>query len=152
MKKNYFKAGKNDPAPLSVTVERQIRFEEVDMLRIAWHGHFISYFEDARVAVGEKYGIGYMDLYEQGILAPVKTAHADYIHPLRFMEKVTIEGQLHYSEASRINYQFIIRNSENILAARGYTIQMMVNTDYKLYLTQPAYYKAFCERWKAGTL
>lgn len=152
MRKPYFKSGIDDPLPLKGSVSRQIRFEEVDMLQIAWHGHFTSFFEDARIKLGEKYKIGYMDLYANGILAPIKTVHVDYIHPLRFREKITIEGILHYSEASRINSEYIIRNSQNKVAATGFTVQMMLNTDYELFLVQPEFYRNFCDRWKAGKL
>ena len=93
-----------------------------------------------------------MDLYSQGILAPIKTMHVDFINPLRFMEEITIEGILHYTEASRINSEYIIRNKEDKIAATGYVVQMMLNTDYELFLTQPAYYKNFCNKWKAGRL
>lgn len=152
MKRSYFKKNEKDPVPLSGIAKRQIRFEEVDMLQIAWHGHFTSFFEDARVKLGKRYGVGYMDLYEHGIVAPIKTVHIDFIHPLKFMEQITIEGILHYSQASRINSEYIIRNSENKVAATGFTVQLMLDTDYKLFLTQPDYYKDFCDRWKAGKL
>ncbi len=152
MKKPYFKKNANDPMPLKGIVKRQIRFEEVDMLQIVWHGHYTSFFEDARIQLGNHYGIGYMDLYSKGILAPIKTAHVDFINPLKFMEEITIEGILHYSEASRINSEYIIRNKENKVAATGYVVQMMLNTDYELFLTQPDYYKNFCEKWKASKL
>ena len=68
------------------------------------------------------------------------------------MDEITIEGVLHYSEASRINSEYIIRNKENEIAATGYVVQMMLNTDYELFLTQPDYYKDFCEKWKSGKL
>ncbi|MCF6248718.1 MAG: acyl-CoA thioesterase, partial [Desulfobacula sp.] len=110
------------------------------------------FFEDARIQLGRKYGIGYMDLYSHGILAPIKTVHVDFIHPLRFMEEITIEGIFYYSQASRINSEYIIRNSKNKIAATGFTVQMMLNTDFELFLTQPTYYKDFCDRWKAGKL
>ncbi|MFA5905939.1 MAG: acyl-CoA thioesterase [Desulfobacula sp.] len=138
--------------PLSIIVTRRVRFEEVDMLQIAWHGHFASFFEDARIELGKRYRIGYMDLYAHGILAPLKTIHVDYIHPLRFMEDITIEGILHYSPASRINSEYIIRNSGNKVAATGFTVQMMLDTNFDLFLTQPEYYRDFCDRWKAGRL
>ena len=150
MKKPYFKKTATDPMPLKGIVKRQIRFEEVDMLRIAWHGHYTSFFEDARIQLGNQYKIGYMDLYSHGILAPIKTMHVDFINPLRFMEEITIEGILHYSEASRINTEYIIRDKEGKVAATGYVVQMMLNTDYELLLIQPDYYKEFCNKWKAG--
>jgi acyl-CoA thioester hydrolase len=152
MKKPYFKKYPADPAPLKGRVKRSIRFEEVDMLTIAWHGHYTSFFEDARVHLGQRYGIGYMDLYNNGILAPIKKAHVDFIRPLKFMDEITIEGILHYSEAARINSEFIIRNPAGKIAATGYTVQMLLDENYELYLTQPAFFKDFCDRWKAGKL
>ena len=150
MKKPYFKKNAADPIPLKGIVKRQIRFEEIDMLQIAWHGHYSSFFEDARIALGKRYGIGYMDLYSHGILAPIKTLHVDFITPLKFMEEITIEGILHYSQASRINSEYIIRNNKGKVAATGYIVQMMLKTDYELFLTQPDHYKIFCDKWKAG--
>ncbi|MCG8634582.1 MAG: acyl-CoA thioesterase [Desulfobacterales bacterium] len=152
MRKPYFKTAPNDPPPLTGTVKREIRFQEVDMLTIAWHGHYTSYFEDVRVAMGHRYNIGYMDFYNNGILAPVKTVHVDFIRPLRFQDEISIEGRLHYSDAARLNSEYIIRNAENRVAATGYVIQMMLNTDYELFLTQPPFLREFCDRWKAGML
>lgn len=150
MKKPYFKTNPNDPVPLKGSVKRTIRFEEVDMLQIAWHGHFAGFFEDARMQLGKKYGLGYLELYNHGIIAPIKTVHIDYISPLKFMDEVTIEGILHYSPASRINSEYIIRNPKNEIAATGFTVQMLLDTNFELLLTQPEYYKKFCDRWKAG--
>ena len=45
---------------LSEVIPINIRFHEVDSLRIVWHGHYLKYFEDGREAFGRKYGIGYM--------------------------------------------------------------------------------------------
>jgi len=152
MRKPYFKEKENTPSPLSTTVERQVRFEEIDPLGIVWHGRFASFFEDARVVLGERYGIGYMDLYSRGIMAPIKTMHVDFISPLRFRETITIQGRLHYSDAARINYDYIITNSRGETAATGYTVQMLLDDTYELFLTQPEYYRNFCSRWKAGAL
>ena len=53
------------------------------MLTITWHGHYTSFFEDARVKLGDRYNVGYMDFYEHGILAPVKTVHVDFNPPVK---------------------------------------------------------------------
>ena len=152
MKKAYFKTSPNDPAPLKDVVKRQIRFEEVDMLQIVWHGHYAGFFEDARVKMFQRLRIGYMDLYSNGILAPVKTARVDFVRPLKFMEEISIEGILHYSEASRINTEYIIRNEKEEVAATGFIVQMMLDRNYKLFLIHPEYYKKFSDQWKAGLL
>ena len=66
-RKSYFQIPENSPAPLRLIVERKVRFEEVDPMNIVWHGRYPGYFEDGRVALGDKYGIGYMDLYKYKI-------------------------------------------------------------------------------------
>jgi len=152
MKKAYFKLSENDPESLHYTVERTVRFEEIDPLGIVWHGRYAGYFEDARVALGQQYGIGYMDLYNNGIMAPIKNMHVDFIRPLKFQDQISIEGILHYTDASRINSEYIIRNHKGETAATGYTVQMMLNSSYELYLVQPDYYHHFCQKWKAGLL
>ncbi len=152
MRKKYFKTVPDAPPPLRETVTRQIKFQEVDMMTITWHGHYTSFFEDARVMLGDRYHVGYMDFYNHGILAPVKTVHVDFIRPLRFKDEFSIECLFHYSDAARLNSEYIIRDDQGREAATGYIVQMMLNTDYELYLTQPDFLKAFCARWKAGTL
>ena len=83
---------------------RTIRFEEVDPLGIVWHGRYPSYFEDARVALGDRYGIGYADFHRERVAAPIKQMQTNYILPLRFGERCTITALLHWTEAARINY------------------------------------------------
>ena len=152
MLKDYFFIEKGAPAPLRVEVERKVRFEEVDPLGIVWHGRYASYFEDARAALGDQYGIGYMDFYRNGVRAPVKIFHVDYHQPLRFREKFVIEGILHWSEAARINYEFTIRSSKGEVATTGYTVQVMLDLEDNLFMVPPPFYMEFCNRWKAGEL
>ena len=152
MNKPYFPKDKAHPAPLRMIVERQVRFEEVDMMGIVWHGRYPGYFEDARVALGDAYGIGYMDFYNNGILAPIKQLHVDHFIPLHFQEQFSIEAVLHWSDAMRINFEFIIRNHKQQVAAGGYTVQMMLDCEQNILLLAPPFYEAFRARWKAGEL
>ena len=56
---------------LSETIRVQVRFSEVDSIKMVWHGHYITYMEDAREAFGRKYGLEYMYIYDSGYLAPM---------------------------------------------------------------------------------
>jgi acyl-CoA thioester hydrolase len=152
MSRAYFPAQEGAPAPLRIVVERQVRFEEVDPLNIVWHGRYPSFFEDARVAFGEKFGLGYLECYDQGILMPIKKMHLDYFRPLRFPERFTIEGILHYSQAARLNFEFILRNLAGEVTTTGYTVQMMLDTEQNIMLIPPPFVAAFLERWKEGEL
>ena len=152
MIKPYFKRRKGQPSPLRISIEQTVRFEEVDSLGIVWHGRYASYFEDARVAFGEKYGIGYMDFYENGVVAPIKQMHFDYHQPLRFGDEMMIEAVLHWSEAARLNFEFTVRNSNDELSTTGYTIQMMLDLEENILVVLPPFYKKFLDNWKAGVL
>lgn len=152
MRKPYFPFRQEDPLPLRHTVERRVRFEEVDALGIVWHGRYPSYFEDARAALGERYGVGYMDFHKQGVVAPIKRLYVDYHQPLKFQETFTIEGILHWSDAARINTEFILRDSLGQVTTTGYTVQVMLDFDEELLMVPPAFYVEFRERWKAGAL
>lgn len=150
MKRPYFNTRKGDPAPLRIKVPRRVRFEETDPLGIVWHGNYASYFEDGRVALGEKYGIGYLDYYRNNIVAPIKKMHVDYQRPLKLMEEFTIEAILHWSDALRIDHEFIIRDSSGAVTTTGYTIQMLLDRDNNLLLVPPPFMKTFREKWKIG--
>lgn len=152
MNKAYFPLRPGEPEPLRVTTERVVRFEEVDPLGIVWHGRYPSYFEDARVALGANYGIGYLDLYEQNALAPIRKMHVDYMRPLVFGQRFFIEGILHYSEAARLNYEFVLRNEAGEVTTTGYTVQMMMDAQHNVLLTPPVFYLEFLARWREGRL
>ncbi|MCP4106210.1 MAG: acyl-CoA thioesterase [Desulfobacteraceae bacterium] len=152
MRKPYFRQTENAPDPLITIVKTVTRFEEIDAMGIAWHGRFASYFEDARVSLGDKYQLGYFDLFDHGILAPLKKIHIDFQIPVFFKEEIYIECLLHYTEASKILTEYIIKKKDNKTAATGYVIQMLLNKRYELFLTQPEYYKNFCEKWKKGEI
>ena len=152
MNRPYFPSCEGQPAPLRVQAKRRVRFEEVDSLGIVWHGRYPSFFEDARTALGEKYGIGYMDFYEHGVVVPIKKMHIDYHLPLRFQEDFTVEGLLHWSEAARINFEFIIRGGEGHVTTTGYSVQMMLDRNENLLMIPPPFYSEFLDRWKEGKL
>ncbi len=152
MLRPYFKGMSNAPKPLVIKVERRVRFEEVDSLGIVWHGRYPSFFEDARGALGEKYGISYLDFYNNGIIAPIKKIHIDYHLPLSYPDLFSIEGILHWSDAARLDFEYIIRDSKGALLTTGYTVQLMLDPDKNLYMVLPPFYMEFCHRWKRGDL
>lgn len=151
-RKPYFKPVDGSPAPLRCICERPIRFEEVDPLGIVWHGRYPSYFEDGRVDLGHRYNIGYMDMKQHNVAAPIKQMHMDYIKPLSFGDTAHIETLLHYNEAARLNYEFIIRNSAGDITTTGYTVQLFVDFNQELLMSPPDFYADLLQRWKDGTL
>ena len=148
----YFTAEEGAPAPLREALSRRVRFEEVDPLGIVWHGRYAGYFEDARVALTDRYGIGYLDFHEKGVVAPIRKFHVDYFRSLRFREIFTVEAVLHWSEATRMNMEFILRNEAGEVTTTGYTVQMMLDAERNLLMLPPPFYREFLDRWWKGEL
>ena len=153
MRRPYFPARQGDhPPPLRARVQRRVRFEEVDPLGIVWHGRYPSYFEDARVLLGERYGIGYDDFRAHQVLAPIKKLHIDYVKPLRFGEEFSIEGVLHWAEAARLNFEFVIRDAREQVTTTGFSVQLLLDPSGEVLMAHPPFCQAFRERWRAGEL
>ena len=127
-----------------------VRFQEVDSLRIVWHGHYLTYFEEARVALGKKYGIGYTDFVNAGLLAPVIHASSDYVRPASFGDELKVFGRIYKQESSKIQYYFEVhRPKDTTLLATGQTVHALTDLDGNLCLTLPQFMREFYARWES---
>jgi len=131
---------------LSEKIEVRVRFNEADPLGIVWHGHYIRYFEDGREALGNKYGIGYLDFYNHGFIVPVVSIQCDYKRSLRYGEKVIVETQYIPCEAAKLKFNYLLYNSDNgQLVASGSSVQVFLDRNSSLLqLTNPPFY----DDWK----
>ena len=147
----YFETPPGAPAPLSIIVERQVRYEEVDALAVVWHGRYASFLEEGRAAFGERHGLTYLALYENKILTPIVEMHIEYHQPLRLAEKFQIITELIWSEAARINFQYRIQTPAK-LAATAYTVQLLTDANFEVQLTRPKFLEEFCDKWRRGLI
>ncbi len=115
-----------------------VRFSEVDSLKIVWHGHYIKYFEDGRESFGKQYGIGYLDLFSQGLLTPIVEVNCNYKRHLSYGDNVFIETSFVNDEAAKIIYNFnLYRENDRELVATGNSVQVFLNEEGELLLTNP---------------
>jgi len=149
---NHFKINHGDPAPLNAETVRRVRFEEVDPLGIVWHGRYPSYIEDGRAAFGEKYGIGYDDMYREKFMAPIVQMHIDYHQSLLFPEDFKIITRLHWSDAVKMNFSYKIIKDTDTVVATAYTVQVLTDFKQNFLLARPPFVQDFCSRWKKGLL
>lgn len=148
----YFPNIPDAPPPLIVQVKRKVRFEEVDSLRIVWHGRYPSYIEDGRAAFGEKYGMGYLDMYRGNFVAPIVQMHIDYRSPLLFPEEFSIITSLHWTDAVRLNFQYLITGQDGRVVATGYTVQLLTSLNREVLLVRPDFVEDFFIRWREKRL
>lgn len=131
---------------LEHTVRVRVRFQEVDSLRIVWHGHYVSYLEDARVALGEEYGIGYNDIANADLVAPIVKLSCNYLAPTRRDEELDVTARLVCDGAPKLVFYYEIRRAhDGVLAATGETVQVFTNIGGDIMLTAPKFLTAFLE-------
>ena len=58
---------------LLLTAEKQfeVRFSEVDMMNVVWHGSYPLYLEDARETFGIVHGISYNMYINENVFVPI---------------------------------------------------------------------------------
>ncbi len=138
--------------PLVSSIERCVRFEEVDALAIMWHGRYASWLEDGREALGKAYGIHYTDFYAHNVVVPLKIFHVDYIHPLHYGQTYTVETQLLWKDSAMLEMEYAIYDSKGTLMTTAVTTQLMITKDNELLLEHPPFFQAIRAQWQAGTL
>lgn len=138
--------GKNE---LVARTEIKIRFNEVDSLRVVWHGSYVKYLEDGRDAFGEKYSVHYLDFLRENIVVPLVHMELDYKKPLKFGEKAIIETKYIDCDSAKLIFEYTIYRSSNMEeVATGKTIQVFLNTDMELLLIIPEFFV----KWKENLL
>lgn len=132
---------------LSAEHEITVRFSEVDSMGIVWHGHYIKFFEDGREAFGKQYGIGYMDIYDQGFMAPVVDINCQYKKVVRYNDKIKVRTTFENAASAKIIFHFEILDSSNKILATGKSTQVFMTPEGELYLTMPTFFVEWKKKW-----
>ena len=126
----------------------RVRFCEVDAIQVAWHGHYVAWFEVGREAFGEAYGLGWRELRDAGLVAPVVQLSCDYLLPARAGDELVVVTRWHPSERAAIELSYEVRDAaSDALLARGRTVQVFTDLAGNLLLTQPPLLAAFRAQW-----
>jgi acyl-CoA thioester hydrolase len=97
---------------LSADVLIKIPFFDVDMMRIAWHGHYLKYFEQARCALFDRLGYNYREMEASGYAWPVIDLRIKYIRPAEFNRTVRARAILVEWE-NRLGIDYLITDEES---------------------------------------
>jgi len=130
------------------TIEFPVRFSEVDSMQIVWHGNYVKYMEEGREDFGRKYGISYMQIRDQGFMAPLVRINCDFKKTLTYEDKVIVETRFIDSDAAKITYSFVIyRASDHEVVATGESVQVFLDMNRELVLTVPPFFEAWKKKW-----
>lgn len=127
------------------SISVRVRFSEVDAMGIVWHGNYIKYFEEGREALGVKFGLTYLGVYDSGYTIPLVRTVCDYKKPLRYGDHALVHTWLQNNDAAKLIYRYeIYRQSDMALAATGETVQVFLDKNGELSLVTPPFF----ETWK----
>ena len=120
--------------------EIKVRFGEVDSMGIVWHGNYVKYIEEGRESFGHKYGISYLDIYANDVMAPVVKMNIDFKKQVQYGDKLVIETEYVDTAAAKIIFKYkIFRKSDNELMANGSTTQVFIDLNREMILYAPQF-------------
>ena len=126
-----------------------IRFSEVDSMNVVWHGSYMLYFEDAREAFGEKFGLTYMGYFDHGYFAPLVEMNFQWKKPIRYGMHPRIDIIYRPTIAAKVVFDYEIHDTaDESLIATGHSVQVFMDQDYQLVLYSPQFYEEWQQRWK----
>lgn len=141
-----------EKATLSTTKTLDIRFNEVDSMGVVWHGHYATFFEDAREEFGRKYDLGYLMMYDKGYFEPLVELSFKYKKPLVYGMKPEITITYRPCASAKIIFDYEIRNPETKeIYATGHSEQVFMDkTNYQLVLYAPEFYDEWRRKWEVN--
>lgn len=127
----------------------RVRFSEIDSMRCAWHGSYVSYFEDGREAFGLQFpGIGYADMQQAGIYAPVYDLHLRFLAPLQLNDIAEIHTLYIHKPGARLDFEYhVYRDNGSQLCAEGSTTQLFIDPKGQLMTDKPDYFQAWQDKF-----
>jgi len=111
---------------LEAEVEVEVGFHDVDAMEVAWHGHYLKYFELARCALLRRFDYDYPRMRESGYAWPIVDCRVRYSAPARYAQRLIVRATLkEWENRLRIDYHIRDKASGAKLTA-GSTTQVAV--------------------------
>ncbi len=113
--------------------ELRVRFNEVDSWGIAWHGHYIAWFEAGRMGLLRKFQLLPQDFSQMGYLAPVVDLKCAYKEPARLDEEILILTTVLKPTKAALTFQFqVLRKGDRKVLASGEETQVLLTLEGKM--------------------
>lgn len=112
---------------ISIETEVVVPFHDLDPMEVAWHGHYVKYFEIARCVLLDRIDYNYPQMRASGYAWPVIDLHVRYAQPARFDQRLKVTADLVEWE-HRMKIVYTVRDAASgQRLTRGHTIQVAVN-------------------------
>lgn len=116
----------------------RVRFNEVDAYHIAWHGHYVTWMEEARNDLAGRFGIDPAQIAAAGYYAPVVELELKYLRPARFGEEMLVRTRLLRTQTATLEFHCDIIGDDGKVAATGRTVHALTDKSGVLQYAVPA--------------
>lgn len=108
-----------------------MRYPETDRMGVAWHGHYLAWFELGRTEWMRDAGCPYGELEDEcGIFFPVIHAGASYKAPARYDDELSVRTRLTRLGGAKVRFEYeVVRDAGEQLLATGFTEHGAVDPD-----------------------
>jgi acyl-CoA thioester hydrolase len=109
----------------------RVRYPETDRMGVAYHGHYLAWFELGRTELMRELGCTYAKLEEdEGVFFPVVALGARYRAPARYDDLLRVETRLVSVGASRVRFEYRLKRCDDAaVLATGFTEHATVGAD-----------------------
>jgi acyl-CoA thioester hydrolase len=114
-----------------------VRFNEIDIYRVAWHGHYVAWMEIGRNALAGRFDLDAFQLIAMGYLAPVVGLELKFLSPARFNDELTIQTSLLRTQTATLEFVNTIVGPDGKKLATGTTTHALTDMDGVLQFQLP---------------
>lgn len=92
--------------------EHKVQYYETDKMGVVHHSNYIRWFEECRVDIMEKNGLGYDKMEREEIICPVVSVSCNYTSMTEFGETVVIVPRIEKFNGIRLAISYVVKNKE----------------------------------------
>lgn len=128
----------------------QIKFSDIDMMKVVHHSKYWIWFEDARFKfIKDILDITINDIESSNILIPLIDCSCTYINAIKFDSKVKIITKLEYRKGPYLVFHYRVYDESNFpkLLCKAYTKHVFIDNDFNLKLKIPSFIKKAMDKY-----
>lgn len=132
-----------------------VSFRDIDSWGMMWHGHYLSYIDQARIQLMNQVNLSFSTLKTEGYYMPVTHLEIDYKNAARVEDLLSIKIAMLKQKNSFINTYFRIYRqtgaplSNEQLLVQGYTEQVIITKEGQLMYHIPKSIQSYFDRLHA---
>lgn len=127
------------------SVEIEIPFHDIDLMGIAWHGHYVKYLEIARSAMLDTIEYNVEQMQGSGYAWPVIEIKIRYAQPLEHRQRIRVQASLvEIDNRMKVDYRiFDVVSGRRLTKAHTVQVALCLESREMLFASPPALTEKF---------